>query len=262
MKNYKWKLEIKGGPGSGHHGHAGRPGKIGGSVPGSKYGSAADALNSAPIGPASRSRSWRKKNQERYENDPDFKVLCDTIALYTQGDYDAVRTFAEYIVTGELPDDAKGTFYEGWIKNNFAMRVLQNPLTEHEAFFEGQNLDSESLTSISALEATAILQKAISDATPLEQPLYRGVTARKRTKVTTREDGTLDYEVLRPPLPKTGEMLDVIGPSSFTADESLAYKFASGRARGQTRSHRDGAAAAEYLAVYKVLPTARFLVTS
>lgn len=31
--DYEWKLTIKGGPGSGHWGHAGRPGFVGGSVP-------------------------------------------------------------------------------------------------------------------------------------------------------------------------------------------------------------------------------------
>ena len=30
----KLKFSYKGGTGSGHHGHAGRPGKVGGSVPG------------------------------------------------------------------------------------------------------------------------------------------------------------------------------------------------------------------------------------
>ena len=30
---YYWKLTVKGGPGSGHWGHAGRPGKVGGSLP-------------------------------------------------------------------------------------------------------------------------------------------------------------------------------------------------------------------------------------
>lgn len=34
MKDYRWKLTIKGGPGSGNWGHAGRPGLIGGSQPG------------------------------------------------------------------------------------------------------------------------------------------------------------------------------------------------------------------------------------
>jgi len=34
MKNHHWKLTIKGGLGSGHWGHAGRPGKRGGSLPG------------------------------------------------------------------------------------------------------------------------------------------------------------------------------------------------------------------------------------
>jgi hypothetical protein len=33
--NYEWELSIKGGPGSGHWGHAGRPGLVGGSTSGS-----------------------------------------------------------------------------------------------------------------------------------------------------------------------------------------------------------------------------------
>lgn len=37
MKDYKWRLVInKGGPGSGHWGHGGRPGRIGGSSPGQR----------------------------------------------------------------------------------------------------------------------------------------------------------------------------------------------------------------------------------
>lgn len=42
-REHVWKLTIeKGGPGSGHHGHAGRPGKVGGSAP-SKLGGGPDA---------------------------------------------------------------------------------------------------------------------------------------------------------------------------------------------------------------------------
>jgi len=48
MPDYQWELEVKGGPGSGHWGHAGRPGKRGGSLPG-KGGSS---------GPASNDDSW------------------------------------------------------------------------------------------------------------------------------------------------------------------------------------------------------------
>jgi len=33
MSKYEWKFTIKGGPGSGHWGHAGRPGQRGGSLP-------------------------------------------------------------------------------------------------------------------------------------------------------------------------------------------------------------------------------------
>lgn len=35
LKDYKWTLIVKGGPGSGFHGHAGRPGLVGGSGGGS-----------------------------------------------------------------------------------------------------------------------------------------------------------------------------------------------------------------------------------
>ena len=40
LDDYEWKLTIeKGGPGSGHWGHAGRPGQRGGSAPGRMGGS-------------------------------------------------------------------------------------------------------------------------------------------------------------------------------------------------------------------------------
>lgn len=39
-------IKIKGGPGSGHHGHAGRPGKRGGSLPGKGGGSGSDIEHS------------------------------------------------------------------------------------------------------------------------------------------------------------------------------------------------------------------------
>ncbi len=39
-QDFHWQLEVKGGPGSGHHGHAGRPGEVGGSAPGKGGGTA------------------------------------------------------------------------------------------------------------------------------------------------------------------------------------------------------------------------------
>ena len=39
MQEQQAEEDQKGGPGSGHHGHAGRPGKVGGSVPGKGGGS-------------------------------------------------------------------------------------------------------------------------------------------------------------------------------------------------------------------------------
>jgi hypothetical protein len=46
---YYWKLTVKGGPGSGHWGHAGRPGKVGGSLP-------ADVAVSVATGRTARER--------------------------------------------------------------------------------------------------------------------------------------------------------------------------------------------------------------
>jgi hypothetical protein len=34
VNDWRWRLRVKGGEGSGHHGHSGRPGKVGGSLPG------------------------------------------------------------------------------------------------------------------------------------------------------------------------------------------------------------------------------------
>jgi len=41
----KFRIEEKGGPGSGHRGHSGRPGKRGGSMPGSSAGSSSGGKN-------------------------------------------------------------------------------------------------------------------------------------------------------------------------------------------------------------------------
>jgi len=63
---WEWKLElvpgsdVKGGAGSGHHGHAGRPGKRGGSAPGKAGGGAGGGTEAAASGGGKSSRAVAK----------------------------------------------------------------------------------------------------------------------------------------------------------------------------------------------------------
>ena len=81
-------------------------------------------FNKAPIDKASASKKWRSQMQERYTNDHDFKILADTLALYTQGDYSSIRVFSQYVVTNNIPPELADSMYPKWIEDNFAMNAL------------------------------------------------------------------------------------------------------------------------------------------
>ncbi len=133
------------------------------------------------------------------------------------------------------------------------MRILGGLFAEHKNFFEGQNLEGEGLDHASSLEAAAILQRSISDAKPMDTPLYRGVMARGRL----RELGEgLGWERVEREVPKPGDEFDLLGTSSFSASREVAEGFASGEGRGLTH-RRDLAKRADWLAIYKILPGAK-----
>ena len=73
-----------GGPGSGNFGHSGRPGERGGSGGGGGVGS---AFSSAPGSSGKEARAWIKANQDRYDNDPEFRRVVDAATVFTQGGY-------------------------------------------------------------------------------------------------------------------------------------------------------------------------------
>ena len=250
------RVAVKGGEGSGNFGHAGRPGQVGGSAP-SKFGDAADALNSAPIDKASASARWRKANQARYESDRDFKTLVDVVSLYAQGDYDAVRIFSEYVVTGNVHPDLEGSMYPIWIAKDAPMTVIAHPLAEHKSYFAGQEFGQD-MADVSVTEAAAVLQRAIADSKPLDVPIYRGVAVHKTYVPDGPKDpdGFQNYHFEDTRIPKVGETFDIVGTSSFTADDLDAKAFAAGTARGQRPSQRERAEEAQYLAVYEIEPGA------
>jgi len=69
VKEHYWKLTIKGGPGSGHWGHAGRPGKIGGSLPGNV------AVSIATGRTAVMRHDLLKRGRHETQDHPDFRFL-------------------------------------------------------------------------------------------------------------------------------------------------------------------------------------------
>lgn len=98
----KFRVEEKGGPGSGHRGHSGRPGKRGGSAPGSGGGSSGSyTFNSPRLGkvtvPKSDVEAAKKlgrvavANQDAPNLEAYFPVARDNGVLYA--------------LTGITPDD-------------------------------------------------------------------------------------------------------------------------------------------------------------
>ena len=238
------RMLIKGGSGSGNFNHSGIPGQVGGSGPGGGTAYISSAFASAPIGKSSsaEAKAWRKENQEKYDTDRDFKTVADTVTLYTQGNYNSIRAFSEYAATEQLSEEYSNSIYSKHIEDNFSMSAMKSPMADSKSFFEGQKFDSESLSTISSLEASALLQSAISDSSPLDYPIYRG------------GQGWTDADRI----PEVGEEFDIVGTSSFTADKDTADSFAEGRAKGQNiKIDR-----ARFAATYKIKAGARGLNAS
>lgn len=239
---------IKGGPNSGHHGHVGIPGTRGGSAT-SKFGQFAAILNSAPIGKASLSTKWRKQHQELYDTDEDFRALCDTVAIYTQGGFKITRAMSQYAVTGEIPEEWKDSIVPNWVKDNFSMSALTPAFGDIKGFFKGQeninDFEKEALGYKSALEASAILQSTIASSQPLTQPIFRGAQGSRF------RDAQGEIQVGR--VPKVGEDVDIMGTSSFTASKEIATDFAQGTSRGNKRD----ISSAPYAILYEIAPGAK-----
>lgn len=243
-------LRGLGGAGSGNFGHSGRPGEVGGSV--------GEGFASAPMSKAGGAQ-WRKRMQDRYDHDPEFKAAADAVTLLTQGSTDLIRA-ASVAAAGQ-----EKTLLRDYYKKSLdkPMSAAANPMMSYKNFFKGQ--DVEHADHATLREAGAALNKAIDTSPVLDIPIFRGMPVQRtmtlepgqqvdpvsghivitdekayeehRKKAwNTQEDS---WKVVTHPFLKQidslkkGDTFSMPGVTSFTSDQFTAKEFSRGEARGQ-----------------------------
>jgi len=157
--------------------------------------------------------AWRKRMQQAYTNDPKFRALADSITLFTQGEYNSIRALSEHAITGTFPKPWDESSVPSWVDRTMS----GNPLANYKNYFEGQDVANTSTATWG--EGARAINEAIATSQPLDQPIYRGMYGREMARSAMAL--------------KAGDPFDIVGASSFTADEALARKFSRGVASGQ-----------------------------
>jgi len=158
-------------------------------------------------------KEWHKKMQARYANDPEFRAAVDATTLFTQGEYATLRAIGTHEINGTWEQEYAESSVPEWIDKPMA----GSPLSNYKNYFEGQNVGDGSQATWG--QGARALNDAIRTSEPLPQPFYRGLYGREVAN---------NLKDLQP-----GAILDVVGPSSFTADETLAVKWSQNRVSGQ-----------------------------
>ena len=118
---WEWKLTIeprrKGGPGSGHHGHAGRPGKRGGSAPGKARGGMGNAQAPSQVGEGNNAKVSRAFDNETVgfdwqdASDRDKSMvkgtIVDNLAKTSGATYSEVNDFIRQWARSSNDDDVR-----------------------------------------------------------------------------------------------------------------------------------------------------------
>ncbi len=257
-------------------GHQGRPGKVGGSLPRiygtvsspsekyAEYGKTFQGMEEKGRATSKANKKWIKENQERYNNDPEFRAMCDYIGLYTQGSYEELRAIAQYKLTGEFPEKYMTSDVPEW--ENDDLSASSSPMASYKNFFEGQNLEAENL-GVTSGEAAMSVEKAIANSPDINYSIYRGVAGYKTSHSVLKPgrtgDGWDDYEMITdtwPPMPKVGDTFDFAGATSFSADPDLARRFSEGATKGTGGKGLGRGAWATF--VYEIEPGAKGLEVS
>jgi len=200
---------FEGGPGSGHWGHSGRPGYVGGSLPGG-------VLPDGIVAGTKEGKEWVKANQDRYNSDREFRILVDTVTLFTQGVYDKLRAASRYADEGEEGVKAEGFIDTEWLDDKLGSAAF--PLLKIKNFFEGQDAKNSDVCSIK--EAGRVLNEAV-DNSPKREILYRGVSGFLGRK-------TIDSVIAL----KEGDVFSIVGVSSFTDNRDVGEMFMRGKVPG------------------------------
>lgn len=227
-------LRLAGGPGSGFHGHAGRPGKVGGSAP----SGAAKHFADAPL-TGKGAAAWRKKAQAAYDNDKDFKTVADAITLYTQGSFReiwgaamAAEGHGDQLGAGNVADMLRD-------EPDLPLATAANPFASYKNFFERQ--DVANAKDVSMREAATALNRAIDESAVLDVPIFRGQYLGESRPI--HYEGPFDpekpmYEAnpafsALQSLKAGDEFPEFAGPTSFTSERKVAEQFALGTNTGQ-----------------------------
>ena len=156
--------------------------------------------------------AWRKSVQKRYETDSEFKATVDATTLFTQGDYTVIRGLAEHEITGEWNKDLAGTRWETALEEKMAGM----PGYDYRNFMASQDVKAGG--EATWRDGVRGLINAVDTASPIDQPIYRGLSG---------------YAVEKQILAlKPGDYFNVIAPTSFTADRNLAVKWSQGKVSG------------------------------
>jgi hypothetical protein len=174
--------------------------------------------NYGPLKPAQK-RKIQKQLVDKYGDDPDFKVMAEGLAFYTQGFFDDIRNVAAAMVSDTIEDleaNALGFFRDHLDKGTENPTMTVSIFAGIKDIYGRTDEDTEDLKSVkynNAKEYAASLIHAIESAPATEEPLYRGLLL--------RHEGLL-------PQVEIGDEFDLPEPSSFSRDNAIAEKFAYG----------------------------------
>jgi len=187
------------------------------------------------------SSAWRREAQKSYDTNTQFRAAADAITYFTQGEYNNIRAISQHAVTGEW--DAR--YKDGTVPSWLDLPMSGNPLASYKSYFKGQDMENGS--NVTWGEGARAINDAIRTADPLPVPIYRGVSDFGHPNGREMIAG---LKALKP-----GDPFDVLGASSFTTSEELAYKFSLNMASGQHGGLQHGG----HPAVIEVQPGARGL---
>jgi len=99
------RLVIEGNANSGHRGHAGRLGEVGGSLPGVASPASMEAFRVGDSFPdANQSKSWAKKLKTEYDRNEDFRSAVKTATAFAGGQFKEVIAVDRFLSSGETPE--------------------------------------------------------------------------------------------------------------------------------------------------------------
>lgn len=184
----------KGGQGSGHFGHEGRPGERGGSAPSAASTEAFLSMEKQPT--ASQSKKWAKKFQKDYDNDENFRAAVKTAVLYTGGSFKEVSAVDRYLTDGtkpmfgdvalsmipnaDRPDDLQDSGAKSIDLDTVAIGDVYHPMAEYGSNPFEPNADASDRSIKDATEALSTgiseMNRALNSSEGYSGSLYRGMT--------------------------------------------------------------------------------------